>query len=207
MNNQIKTLTKTIAVLFSISLIMGLSILSSTAHADANGKLVAVIETSMGNITVELNPEKAPKSVANFVQYANNGFYNGTIFHRVIEDFMIQGGGFSILESGKFEKKQTREAIKNEADNGLANDLGTIAMARTNNPNSATAQFFFNVKNNSFLNHSSKTNRGWGYAVFGKVSAGMDVINKIRFTETGAVKPFSKDVPLKPITINNITIK
>ncbi len=205
MENRLKIWTTPIALLF----LMGLSILglSNRVYADTDKNPIAVIETNLGNFTLELNPEKAPKTVANFIQYANDGFYSGTIFHRVIEDFMIQGGGFTIADSGKFKKKQTRDPIKNEADNGLSNDLGTIAMARTNNPNSATAQFFINVKDNAFLNHSSKTVRGWGYTVFGKVITGMDVINKIRFVKTGAVKPFPKDVPLSPVTINNITIK
>ncbi len=169
--------------------------------------VIAVIETNMGNITLELNSEKAPKSVANFVKYAKDGYYDGTIFHRVIENFMIQGGGFSILPSGKFQKKQTREAIKNEANNGLKNEIGTIAMARTSVPDSATAQFFINVTNNAFLNYSSPTTRGWGYAVFGKVTAGMDVVNKIRVVKTGAVAPFPQDVPMSPITINKVIIK
>ncbi|MFV2060861.1 MAG: peptidylprolyl isomerase [Gammaproteobacteria bacterium] len=189
-----------LSTLFSISLI-------NSSYADTAKTVTAVIETNMGNITLELYPEKAPKSVENFVKYANDGYFNGTVFHRVIEDFMIQGGGFKISEAGKFEKQETRESIKNEADNGLKNEVGTIAMARTHEPDSATAQFFINVKNNAFLNHTSPTPRGWGYAVFGKVSEGMDVVNKIRTVKTGAVAPFPKDVPMSPVTIIKIIIK
>jgi len=188
-------------------LVLSLVMFSNASFAEPAKNVTAIIETNLGNITIELNALKAPKSVANFIQYANEGYYDGTIFHRVIENFMIQGGGFTILPSGKFEKKQTRDAIKNEADNGLKNEIGSIAMARTHKPDSATAQFFINVTNNAFLNHSSATPRGWGYAVFGKVTAGMDVVNKIRAVKTGAVAPFPKDVPMSPITINKIIIK
>ncbi len=181
--------------------------LSAISYADTAKPIIAIIETNMGNITLELNAAKAPKSVENFVKYAKDGFYNGTVFHRVIEDFMIQGGGFKISASGKFEKQETREPIKNEANNGLKNEVGTIAMARTYKPDSATAQFFINVKNNAFLNHSSPTPRGWGYAVFGKVTEGMDVVNKIRAVKTGAVAPFPKDVPVSPLTITKVIIK
>jgi cyclophilin family peptidyl-prolyl cis-trans isomerase len=179
----------------------------NSSNAETAQPVTAIIETNMGNITLELYPDKAPKSVENFVKYAKDGFYNDTVFHRVIEDFMIQGGGFKISPSGKFEKQETREPIKNEADNHLKNEVGTIAMARTHKPDSATAQFFINVKNNAFLNHSSPTPRGWGYAVFGKVTEGMDVVNKIRAVKTSAVAPFPKDVPMSPITITKVIIK
>ncbi|MCY3229914.1 peptidyl-prolyl cis-trans isomerase, partial [Acinetobacter pittii] len=129
------------------------------------------LNTNKGRIVLELNTEKAPKTAANFLEYVRDGFYDGVIFHRVIDGFMIQGGGFD----ENFKEKATRDAIENEADNGLSNDVGTIAMARTQAPHSASAQFFINVKNNSFLNHTSKTAQGWGYAVFGKVVEGMDV--------------------------------
>ncbi len=181
--------------------------ITNFVYAETAKTITAVIETNFGNMTLELYPDKAPKTVANFIQYAKDGFYEGTVFHRVIEDFMIQGGGFTILPSGKFEKKETRNPIKNEADNGLKNEAGTVAMARTFETDSATAQFFINVSNNAFLNYSSPTPRGWGYAVFGKVVTGMDVVNKIRAVKTSAVSPFPKDVPTSPITINKVIIK
>jgi cyclophilin family peptidyl-prolyl cis-trans isomerase len=160
------------------------------------------METSQGDIVLELYPEKAPKTVANFLKYVEDGFYNGTIFHRVIDGFMIQGGGFD----QKYMRKETRPPVINEATNGLKNDLGTIAMARTMDPHSATAQFFINVKNNDFLNHTSKTPRGWGYTVFGKVVKGMDSVDKIRKTPTGRGGPFPTDVPQKMITINSMSV-
>lgn len=155
------------------------------------------LHTNLGDITIELNPEKAPKTCANFKQYAQDGFYDGTIFHRVINNFMIQGGGLT----ADMKQKSTRAPIDNEADNGLANDTGTIAMARTSDPHSATAQFFINVKDNDFLNHSAKTGQGWGYCVFGKVTEGMDVVNKIKVVKTGA-----QDVPQETITIERVTV-
>jgi peptidyl-prolyl cis-trans isomerase B (cyclophilin B) len=150
----------------------------------------------MGNIDIELDAEKAPKSVQNFIQYVEDGHYDGTIFHRVIDGFMIQGGGMS----AEMAEKETRDPIENEADNGLTNDAYTLAMARTMEPHSATAQFFINVKKNDFLNHSSKTPQGWGYAVFGKVVKGHGVVNKIKGVSTGR-KGMHDDVPLEPVTI------
>ena len=137
---------------------------------------MVILKTNYGDITIELDFEKAPKTAENFAQYVKDGFYDGTIFHRVIDNFMIQGGGF---ESG-MKQKQTRTTIENEADNGLKNDIGTLAMAHTMDPHSASAQFFINIKDNDFLNHKSKASQGWGYAVFGKVTDGMDVIDKIK---------------------------
>ncbi|MCB1615291.1 MAG: peptidylprolyl isomerase, partial [Pseudomonadales bacterium] len=142
---------------------------------------MVILHTNFGDITLELNAEKAPVTVANFLEYAKSGFYDGTIFHRVIDGFMIQGGGMN----EDMSQKATRAPIKNEANNGLTNDNGTIAMARTMDPHSATAQFFINVKDNSFLNFRSESPDGWGYAVFGKVSDGMDVVNKIKGVNTG----------------------
>jgi peptidyl-prolyl cis-trans isomerase B (cyclophilin B) len=150
----------------------------------------------MGAITLELDAKKAPKSVENFVAYVKAGHYDGTIFHRVMDNFMIQGGGFN----DKMVQKPTKAAIKNEADNGLKNNKYTIAMARTNDPHSATAQFFINVADNDFLNFSSPTERGWGYAVFGKVTAGMDVVDNIKKVKTGN-NGFHQNVPLEPVTI------
>ncbi len=153
-------------------------------------------ETTMGNIVIELNAEKAPKTVENFLNYVKKGHYDGTIFHRVIDGFMIQGGGFD----ANMKEKATSAPIENEADNGLRNDVGTIAMARTSDPHSATGQFFINVKDNSFLNHSSKTMQGWGYAVFGKVTQGLDVVNKIKGVPTGRYGMHA-DVPTTPVVI------
>ena len=158
------------------------------------------METNMGDITLALDAEKAPATVQNFVQYAKDGFYEGTIFHRVIDGFMIQGGGFT--ES--YERKQTRAPIQNEADNGLKNSRGSIAMARTSDPHSATAQFFINVKDNSFLDYPGQD--GWGYAVFGKVVEGMDVVDKIRQLDTGPGGPFPGDVPQSTVIIEKVTV-
>lgn len=159
------------------------------------------LHTNYGDIVIELDFEKAPKTAANFKQYVQEGFYNGTIFHRVIDGFMIQGGGFT----EDFEQKKTRDQIENEADNGLQNLTGTLAMARTNDPHSATAQFFINVKDNAFLNHTGKNASGWGYCVFGKVTAGMDVVNKIKGVKTGS-KGFHQDVPKEAVIIQSATI-
>lgn len=159
------------------------------------------LHTNYGDIVIELDFDKAPKTAANFKQYVEEGFYNGTIFHRVIDGFMVQGGGFN----EDFEQKKTRDQIENEADNGLQNLTGTLAMARTNDPHSATAQFFINVKDNSFLNHSGKNSSGWGYCVFGKVTDGMDVVNKIKSVKTGS-KGFHQDVPKEAVIIQSATI-
>lgn len=159
------------------------------------------IDTNMGRIVIELNVAKAPKTVENFIEYVKSGQYDGTIFHRVIDGFMIQGGGFD----QNMRQKPTRATIENEADNGLTNDVGTIAMARTSDPHSATAQFFINVKNNSFLNYSSKTTQGWGYAVFGRVVEGMDVVNKIKGVKTANFGGHG-DVPTTPIVIEKAVL-
>ena len=157
--------------------------------------------TNHGNIDIELNFDKAPATAQNFQQYAEDGFYNGTIFHRVIPGFMIQGGG---MASG-MKEKQTRAPIANEADNGLKNARGTLAMARTSDPHSASAQFFINLVDNHFLNHTSKTNAGWGYAVFGKVVAGMDIVDKIATVKTGR-SGMHRDVPLEDVVIEKTEI-
>jgi len=160
------------------------------------------LQTNMGVMVVELNHDKAPKTVDNFLRYVREGHYDGTIFHRVIPNFMIQGGGFT----ADFKQKPTHEPIANEADNGLMNARGTIAMARTGDPHSASAQFFINVVDNDFLNHTSPTQRGWGYAVFGKVVEGMDVADKIAKTPTGSSGPFSQDAPHQAVIIEKATI-
>ena len=157
-----------------------------------------VLHTNFGDIKLELNHEKAPKTAANFEEYVKSGHYNGTIFHRVIKDFMIQGGGF---EPG-MNQKETRDPIDNEADNGLTNKKGSIAMARTNDPHSASAQFFINTVDNDFLNFRSKTPDGWGYAVFGEVVEGMEVVEKIRAVATGS-SGFHQDVPKEDVIIES----
>jgi cyclophilin family peptidyl-prolyl cis-trans isomerase len=168
----------------------------------AQGSPAAVIHTTMGDIQLELFPDKAPVSVQNFINYANSGFYDGTVFHRVISHFMIQGGGFT----PDMQKKTTGEAIQNEAMNGLSNMRGTIAMARTNDPHSATAQFFINVQNNTNLDYTGEgSSRAWGYTVFGRVTSGLEVVDEIRFVETTTQPPFS-DVPVEPVVIDRIEI-
>ena len=161
-----------------------------------------ILNTNYGPITLELDNEHAPVTVANFLTYAREGHYDNTIFHRVINGFMIQGGGF---EPG-MKQKDTHAPIKNEANNGLKNNTGTIAMARTNDPQSASAQFFINVADNDFLNFKSETPQGCGYAVFGKVSDGMDTVNKIKAVKTGT-SGFHQDVPKEDVIIQSVTIK
>ena len=160
------------------------------------------LETSLGGIIISLNAEKAPGTVKNFLEYVRSGYYDGTIFHRVIPGFMIQGGGYN----KDFKEGPTRDPINNEADNGLQNVLGSIAMARTSRPHSATAQFFINVADNRFLNHTSKSVRGWGYAVFGEVIEGMDIVNRIAKLPTGRGGPFVKDVPQESALIIQASI-
>ncbi|HET8711796.1 MAG TPA: peptidylprolyl isomerase [Spongiibacteraceae bacterium] len=160
------------------------------------------LHTNYGDIKLSLDFESAPKSAANFVEYVKAGHYDGTIFHRVIDNFMIQGGGFT----PDMQQKSTRAPIENEADNGLKNDVGTIAMARTMDPHSATAQFFINVADNNFLNHTSKTSQGWGYAVFGRVVEGMDVINRIKGLPTTR-KAGHQDVPVEDVVITKATVE
>jgi len=164
-------------------------------------KPMVIIRTTFGEIKLELDADKAPKTVANFLSYARGGYYDGTIFHRVIDNFMIQGGGFDT----DMQQKVSGEPIENEADNGLKNDFGTVAMARTTDPHSATAQFFINVKDNDFLNHSSKSMQGWGYTVFGKVTEGAEVLDKIRSVRTSSRKGH-QDVPTEPVIIESVVI-
>ena len=159
------------------------------------------LRTTMGDIAIELDFDKAPLSAANFLQYARDGFYTGTIFHRVINGFMVQGGGMD----SDMQQKPTRAPIENEADNGLQNQVGTLAMARTNDPHSASSQFFINVADNQFLDHSGKNPQGWGYAVFGKVVEGMDVVDAIKAVRTGS-SGFHQDVPVDTIEITETLI-
>ena len=181
-------------------LIFVMSIVVNSAAFGANPKVI--MTTNLGEVEIELYAEAAPVTVENFLRYVESGFYTDTIFHRVIPGFMVQGGGYSQT----FAEKTTYAPITNEADNGLENKIGSIAMARTNRPHSATAQFFINVENNSFLNHRGKSVRDWGYAVFGEVVRGMDVIKAIENSPTGSGGPFVKDVPKKTITIQNINV-
>lgn len=159
------------------------------------------LHTNFGDIKIQLDFDKAPKTAANFVEYVKAGHYDGTIFHRVIDNFMIQGGGF---EAG-MKQKETRAPIENEADNGLKNDIGTVAMARTMEPHSASAQFFINIADNNFLNHTAKTSQGWGYAVFGRVVEGMDVVNRIKAVPTTR-KSGHQDVPAEDVVITKATV-
>jgi cyclophilin family peptidyl-prolyl cis-trans isomerase len=172
-------------------------------HAVAAENPTAVIHTNKGDIHVEFFAEQAPLSVENFINYANSGFYDGTIFHRVISHFMIQGGGFT----PEMEKKPTGEPILNEASNGLSNTRGTIAMARTSDPHSATSQFFINVQDNMNLDYTGQAGPGgWGYAVFGRVTSGMEVVDDIRFAQTTKVGPFA-DVPVEPVIIEHVEVE
>lgn len=159
------------------------------------------LHTNFGDIAIELDFDKAPITAANFLQYCREEFYSDTIFHRVIDGFMIQGGGMN----ADMSEKTTRAAITNEADNGLSNDIGTLAMARTNVPDSASSQFFINIADNHFLNHTAKTPQGWGYAVFGKVISGMDVVDKIKAVATGSSGPH-QDVPVETVSIESTSI-
>ena len=163
--------------------------------------MMVVLHTNFGDIKLELDAEKAPKTVANFLEYIKSGHFDGTIFHRVIDGFMIQGGGF---EPGMVQKS-TKMPIENEADNGLKNETGTIAMARTMDPHSASAQFFINVKDNHFLNHTAKNTDGWGYCVFGKVTDGMDIVNKIKGVKT-TFRAGHQDVPVDDVVIESAEI-
>lgn len=184
---------------FTALLLLGLSLGAPLQSVQAAGVRVQMA-TSLGNITLELYPDKAPKTVENFLRYADEGFYDNTIFHRVIYDFMIQGGGFT----ADLNKKPTHDAIRNEADNGLGNDRGTIAMARTQDPHSATAQFYINHKNNDNLNFTAKNFQGWGYTVFGKVVQGMEVVDKIAEQTTLGLRPGFENLPKQTVTIKSV---
>ena len=175
------------------------SISSQGKTMSANPKVK--LQTNHGDILIELNAEKAPKTVENFVTYVKDGFFDGTIFHRVINNFMIQGGGF---EPG-MKQKETRDPVENEANNGLRNNRYTLAMARTSDPHSATAQFFINVADNDFLNHTAPTSNGWGYAVFGQVIEGTEIVDKIKVVKTGS-KGFHQDVPVEDVVIEKATL-
>jgi peptidyl-prolyl cis-trans isomerase B (cyclophilin B) len=182
-----------------IAFISALSVLAAVTPAVAADNPKVILDTPKGQLTIELYPKEAPETVKNFLAYVDAGFYNGTIFHRVIPNFMIQGGGFT----PDMQQKPTRAPIKIESDNGLKNLRGTLAMARTQDPNSATAQFFINSVDNAFLNFTAKTVQGWGYAVFGKVVQGMEVVDEISKVKTGA-KDMHRDVPVETVTITSV---
>jgi cyclophilin family peptidyl-prolyl cis-trans isomerase len=183
--------------------IVALAVLLSSPLLAADGaKPLVELKTSAGTIVAELYADKAPKTVENFLQYARDGFYDGTMFHRVISTFMIQGGGFT----PDFTQKTPRGPVRNEADNGLKNTVGTLAMARTSDPHSATAQFFINVADNEMLDFRFPTQQGYGYTVFGKVVKGMDVVNRIAKVETGPGPAPHRDVPVKPVIIESARV-
>jgi Peptidyl-prolyl cis-trans isomerase (rotamase) - cyclophilin family len=200
--------TRTFSFVCAASLAFGLGGAAQAAPSNSTQGKTAMsttprvkLHTNMGDMVIELNAEKAPKTVENFLSYVKEGFYDNTIFHRIINNFMIQGGGFDV----GMKQKSTHAAIENEADNGLKNDRYTLAMARTGDPHSATAQFFINVADNEFLNFTSPTANGWGYAVFGKVVEGTDVVDKIKEVKTGN-KGFHQDVPLEDVILEKASI-
>jgi len=188
-------------LILSMILFLTATLSFATENTMSDTQTKVKLTTNLGEIIIQLNTEKAPVSSANFLTYVNEGFYNGTIFHRIIPDFMAQGGGFDT----SFNQKAVHAPIKNEANNGLANNRGTLAMARTNDPNSATAQFFINLKDNSFLNHTSQTSSGWGYAVFGEVIEGMDVVDAMAKQATGN-RGGHQDVPKTDIIIEKAEV-
>lgn len=190
---------KIIKRLLASTLLLSLAIVSTTSFA-ANPRVK--MDTNKGTVIIELFPDKAPETVKNFLRYVEAGRYDGTIFHRVIKGFMNQGGGFK----HEYKQIETWPPIKNEADNGLKNVRGTIAMARTNDPHSATSQFFINTVDNPNLDHTDKTIRGWGYCVFGKVIEGMDVMDRIAIVQTAAGGPFRSDVPKFPVSLRTVTL-
>jgi len=187
--------------IFAMMLLLTTTLSFATENKMSDSSSKVKLTTSLGEIVIQLNPEKAPISSANFLTYVNEGFYNGTIFHRIIPGFMAQGGGFDT----DFNQKAVHDPIKNEADNGLPNKRGTLAMARTNVPDSATAQFFINYKDNSFLNYSSPTASGWGYAVFGEVIEGMDIVDEMSKQPTGN-RGGHQDVPKTNIVIEKAEV-
>lgn len=185
-----------------IKLLTIFSLLFSTITTAYAANPQVEIKTNFGTIVLELYPDKAPKTVENFLSYVKDGYYTGTVFHRVIPGFMIQGGGFDKT----LRQKPARQPVENEAANGLRNEIGTVAMARTSDPHSASAQFFINVANNAFLNHTAPTPQGYGYTVFGKIIKGMEVVNKIADVPTGPAGPFPSDVPNVTVVIEEVRL-
>jgi cyclophilin family peptidyl-prolyl cis-trans isomerase len=203
MRNIPRILPLRLAGLFVALLLVAACSKSGTDAGGQGGQTASapavILKTSVGEIEIELFPDKAPESVKNFLAYVDEGFYDGTIFHRVIKDFMVQGGGYD----GGRQKKPTRSPIKNEANNGLKNETATVAMARTSVPDSATSQFFINVENNAFLDYREATPEGWGYAVFGRVTRGMDVVEKIENAETEDGGGAFRNIPKSPVVIES----
>jgi peptidyl-prolyl cis-trans isomerase B (cyclophilin B) len=201
-----------IQITFLIVIVTAVAVIFFLSPSDQNNQTtyypqedqmsLVTISTSAGDIHLELDTKNAPITVANFLQLAKDGYYNGTIFHRIIDGFMVQGGG---LDENMAPKPTGTEPIQNEANNGLKNDRGTLAMARTMDPHSATGQFFINHKDNDFLNHTSETSQGWGYAVFGSVINGMDIVDQIALSTTSTVGGYA-DAPLEPTIINSVTV-
>ena len=201
-----------IQITFLIVIVTAVAVIFFLSPSDQNNQTayypqedqmsLVTISTSAGDIHLELDAENAPITVANFLRLAKDGYYNGTIFHRIIDGFMVQGGG---LDENMAPKPTGTEPIQNEANNGLKNDRGTLAMARTMDPHSATGQFFINHKDNDFLNHTSETSQGWGYAVFGSVIDGMDIVDQIALSTTSTVGGYA-DAPLEPTIINSVTV-
>ena len=201
-----------IQITFLVVIIAAVALAFFLSSSDSNDQIkyypqedqmsLVTISTSAGDIHIELNADQAPITATNFLKLAEDGYYNGTIFHRIIDGFMVQGGG---LDENMAPKPTGTEPIQNEANNGLKNDRGTLAMARTMDPHSATGQFFINHKDNDFLNHTSETSQGWGYAVFGSVIDGMDIVDKIALSTTSTVGGYA-DAPLEPTTINSVTV-
>jgi peptidyl-prolyl cis-trans isomerase B (cyclophilin B) len=187
--------------ILALCLLFGVAVAGAQGTKAKGGNPRVALDTSKGAIVLELDPDKAPKTVENFLAYVRAGQYDGTVFHRVIDGFMVQGGGYT----ADFTEKPTRGTITNEADNGLENDAGTVAMARKPDPHSASAQFFINVADNEFLDHKGKTPQGWGYAVFGRVVEGMDVVEAITKVRTGSRGPH-QDVPVEPVVIERATV-
>jgi len=184
-----------------LSLLLAVLVGLITSSAVKAEDTIVVMSTTLGDITIQLDEERAPQSVRNFLAYVDDDFYTETLFHRVIEGFMIQGGGFT----KSYQRKETRPPVSNEAYNGLRNDRYTIAMARTTAPHSATSQFFINSENNRNLNHTGTTQRGWGYTVFGKVIDGKQVVDAISVVPTSSGGPFSRDAPVEPVVILSVT--
>ncbi|MCV6638060.1 MAG: peptidylprolyl isomerase [Thiotrichaceae bacterium] len=187
---------------YMIACLFALFAISGHAQEKAQEIPRVTLQTTMGSIVLELMPHESPIAANNFLNYAESGFYEGTVFHRVVKGFVVQGGGYT----ANYEQKSTNPAIKNEANNGVKNTRGTVAMARSSDPNSATSQFFINVNDNGFLDHKSPTRNGWGYAVFAKVVEGMDIVDRIQDVETGAAGAFRRNVPVNPISIEAVTI-
>ena len=198
-----KTRLRRLSVILALVVAAGTMMSDQTeTQADEAASPLVTFETSHGSFAVALEPEAAPETVANFVQYVRDGHFDGTIFHRVIAGFMIQGGGYT----ERYQQVKTRAPIQNEAPDAPGNDRGTIAMARTADPHSATAQFFINVVDNDFLNHTAKTARGWGYAAFGRVVDGMETVDRIAALKTGPGGPFPSDVPQEAVVIEKATV-